>query len=139
MTIDEMKDLFVFREVCQKKTARPPKDYDVGVSVHKSGTDDDGKQRWAARFAFFNSARQMFGEYDYIVMSNIEKLAERIYFRPSREKIKASHKIMKGQYAELTLSEAAEKAYRLHYQKKHFPLCYDQECDLYYIDVKRAK
>lgn len=113
--------------------------YDVRVTLNKSG-----HKKQVIRFGFINQAAEEFGRYPFIEASNIEYIKDRIYFRSHEEKINGNvHKlscngksITYSCYFSFTPSDKAEKMYRMNWIGKLFPLRWDPENELYYIDVK---
>ena len=121
----------------QAKRPANPRVYDVRITLNKSG-----RGRFAIRFGFINDAVKAFGNKQYIQISRVDKLQDRIYFRLFDDKANLdAHKLSKnaktdtpGFYTAVTPSEAAEKIYRTKWIGKTFKIQYDTEHKLYYID-----
>ena len=125
--------------VPERKKATIHKTYDVRITLNKAG-----KGRQAIRFGFINKAASVFGEHAFIEASYVERMRERIYFRSHSEKVSANVHVLSSNgrtrkdscYFTITPSNEAEKIYRMSWIGKTFPLLYDTENELYYIDVK---
>ena len=133
---DEMNKLF---PVPERKRVVTHRTYDVRITLNKSG-----KARQVIRFGFINQAAAEFGKHTFIEASDIECLKDRIYFRLHDEKINNNVHTLSSNgksktdscYFSLTPSEKAEKMYRMNWIGKLFPILYDDENELYYIDAK---
>lgn len=121
----------------QSKRIINPRVYDVRITLNKNGSD-----RFAIRFGFLNEAVKAFAGKNYIQVSRVDKLPNRIYFRLFDNKANLdAHKLStnpksetSNSYMTITPTEAAEKIYRAKWVGKTFKIKYDQEYDLYYID-----
>lgn len=116
------------------------REYDVRVTLNRSGSG-----RFVIRFGFLNDAVKVFDKKPYVQVSQVEKLADFIYFKPMDEKVPGAHKLCTNSnstttnlYAAITPSEAAEKIYRAKWVGKTFKVQIDDECGLYYISQKEA-
>lgn len=123
----------------KKQTVKAVRTYDVRITLNKSG---HGKP--VIRFGFINNAAKTFGAKPFIEASNIEYTKDRIYFRMHDEKINANVHVLSSNgkthldscYFTITPSDKAEKMYRMNWIGKLFPLFYDSENELYYIDSR---
>lgn len=122
----------------QKGGARhSARNYDVRITLNKAGT---GRQ--AIRFGFLNKGAEAFTSDKFIEVSDVEKMADRIYFRASAEKTSANAHALSSsrnsstnnRYASLTPSRKAEKIYRMKWINGTYELKFDDECGLYYIE-----
>lgn len=127
-----------FRVPEKKKTAGH-RTYDVRITLNKSGKD-----RQVIRFGFINNAASELGKHAFIEASDIEYTKDRIYFRTHDEKINSNVHMLSSNgksrmdscYFSFTPSDKAEKMYRMNWIGKLFPLLYDSENDLHYIDMR---
>ena len=132
-------DLSKAFRVPEKKMVMGHRTYDVRVTLNKSG-----RSKQVIRFGFINRAAEEFGKHPFIEASDIEYTKDRIYFRSHDEKINNnvhtlssnSKTITDGCYFSFTPSDKAEKMYRMNWIGKLFPLHWDPENELHYIDVK---
>lgn len=123
----------------KKEASKSVRTYDVRITLNKSG-----RGRQVIRFGFINNASKTFGAKPFIEASNIEYTKDRIYFRSHDEKRNANVHVLSSNgkthldscYFTLTPSEKAEKMYRMNWIGKLFPLIYDEENELYYIDSR---
>ena len=122
-------------------STKTPRTYDVRVSLNKKG----GKEgRQAIRFGLLNNAAKIFGEKPFIEASDVEYMKDRIYLRSYEEKANRNVHTLSTNgksrtdscYFSLTPSDKAEKIYRMNWINKTFPLFYDNEVGLYYIDMR---
>ena len=114
--------------------------YDVRVTLNRSGSG-----RFRIRFGFLNDAVKAFDNKPYMQASQVEKLADYIYFKPVDKKVPGAQKLCTNSnstttnlYASITPSEAAEKIYRAKWVGKTFKIQLDEECGLYYISQREA-
>lgn len=131
----------IFEDRTPKTGKRPPmkRTYDVRVTLNKNGKN----QRFSIRFGFLNEAARIFGEKDFIQVSNVTKMQDRIYFKSHDEKTYLDvYKLSSstgaegnGRYMSITPSAAEEKIYRLKWIGKTFNLKYDDDNSLYYIEL----
>lgn len=111
--------------------------YDVRVTLNKAGDS----RRMVIRFGFINDALKAFSK-DYIEASKIT--GDRIYFRTFNEKANGNvHKISKvdkgaGRYFSMTVSPEQEKIYRAKWINGTFKLKYDEENELYFIELEKT-
>jgi len=113
--------------------------YDVRITLNKSG---HGKP--VVRFGFLNEAAKIFGENPFIEASDVEYIKDRIYFKTHVEKVNNNVHTLSSNgksradscYFALTPSDKAEKIYRMNWIGKLFPLFWDEENELYYIDMR---
>lgn len=132
-------DLSKAFRVPEKKMVMGHRTYDVRVTLNKSG-----RNKQVIRFGFINHAAEEFGKHPFIEASDIEYTKDRIYFRSHDEKTNNnvhtlssnSKTITDGCYFAFTPSDKAEKMYRMNWIGKLFPLKWDPENELHYIDVK---
>ena len=136
----------IWRDIPKKPMARNTahRDYAVKITLNKAGGT-----RYAIRFGFINEAAEAFEGWEFIEFSDVEKLSDKIYFRLYHEKenvnvytlstCKFGDKYAKGRYATMTPNEKAEKIYRLKWVGKELSLKYDEECELYYIELDAEK
>lgn len=117
---------------------REKRKYDVRISLNKSG----GK-RLVVRFAFYNKATEVLVDANYMAITDVEKIAGRIYFIPSKEKepnkqfkLSKSNK-SQNKYFTFTPSEKAEKIYRSKWIGGTFKINKDKECGLWYIENEK--
>jgi hypothetical protein len=123
----------------EKKVVTGHRTYDVRITLNKSG-----RNRQVIRFGFINNAAEEFGKHAFIEASNIEYTKDRIYFRSHDEKINANVHTLSSNgktredscYFSFTPSDRAEKMYRMNWIGKLFPLFYDNENELHYIDMR---
>lgn len=127
----------------KKKPEASKRTYDVRVTLNRAG----GK-RFAVRFGFINQGFAAFRDAAYIQPSSVEKYQERIYFKTHGERAffdayKLSDTSTKdktsGKYFTFTPSEKAEKIYRSKWIGKTFPIKFDEECRLYYIELSETE
>jgi hypothetical protein len=117
---------------------QPKRSYDVRISLNKSG--DNRPQ--VVRFGFINRAAQILGISQFIEASDIEYTKERVYFRTHDEKhhkdihtLSTNSKTRQDScYFAISPSAKAEKIYRMNWVGKTYPLLYDEENELYYIE-----
>ena len=113
--------------------------YDVRITLNKAG-----RTRQVVRFGFINNAAKTFGQYPFIEASDIEYTKDKIYFRVHSTKATANVHTLSSNgktpldscYFTFTPSDKAEKMYRMNWIGKLFPLFYDAENDLHYIDMR---
>ncbi len=123
----------------KKQATKAVRTYDVRITLNKSG-----RGRQVVRFGFINNAAKTFGTRPFIEASNIEYTKDRIYFRSHDEKENANVHMLSSNgkthtdscYFTLTPSDKAEKMYRMNWIGKLFPLFYDDDNDLHYIDMR---
>lgn len=123
-----------------KSRSRKPKEinYDVRITSNMCGHG----QR--VRFAFYNLAAQVFGQHDFVEVSNLEYVKDRIYFRlhdgeklyRKMLKISSNHKSKQNCFyiAMTPATEKTEKMFRMSWINKTYNLLFDEECALYYIE-----
>lgn len=115
-----------------------PRIYDVRITLNKSG-----KVGFVIRFGFLNAAVKAFEGKNYIQVSKVEVLQNRIYFRAFDEKKYVDvYKLCtnpksksRNLYVAMKPSAAAEKIYRAKWINKTFYLQFDDECGLYYVQL----
>lgn len=125
--------------VPEQKTVTGHRTYDVRITLNKAGS---GRQ--VIRFGFINNAASVFGKHTFIEASDIEYTKDRIYFRSHDEKINTNVHTLSSNgkthedscYFSFTPSDKAEKMYRMNWIGKLFPLFYDNENELHYIDMR---
>ena len=125
--------------VNDKKPIKWHRTYDVRITLNKAGS---GRQ--VIRIGFINNAASVFGKHAFIEASDIEYTKDRIYFRSHDEKINANVHTLSSNgktredscYFSFTPSDRAEKMYRMNWIGKLFPLFYDNENELHYIDMR---
>lgn len=112
--------------------------YDVRITLNKSGD-----KRFVVRFGFLNKATEELVDANYLEITDVEKIAGRIYFIPSKEKehnkqfkLSMSNK-SQNKYFTFTPSEKAEKIYRAKWIGGTFKINKDQECGLWYIENEK--
>ena len=124
----------------QKKPAtKAVRTYDVRITLNNSG-----HRMQVVRVGFINKAAKTFGIKPFIEASSIEYTKDRIYFRSHDEKGHANIHVLSSNgkahtdscYFTMTPSDKAEKMYRMNWIGKSFPLFYDSENELYYIDSR---
>jgi len=123
-----------------KSRSRKPKEinYDVQITSNRCGHG----QR--VRFAFYNLAAQVFGQHDFVEVSDLEYVKDKIYFRlHDGEKLyRKMYKIQstpksKQNCFHITMTPATEKTekmFRMSWINKTFNLLFDEEYALYYIE-----
>lgn len=124
----------------EKKTAKTHRTYDVRITLNKSG-----HERSVIRFGFINSAAEAFGTKPFIEASDIEYTKDRIYFRTHDEKVNANVHTLSSNgktrtdscYFAFTPSDKAEKMYRMNWIGKLFPVLFDDENGLFFIDLRK--
>ena len=113
--------------------------YDVRITLNKAG-----RAKQVVRFGFINNAAAEFGKHAFIEASDIEYTKDRIYFRSHDEKINNNVHTLSSNgkartdscYFSFTPNDKAEKMYRMNWIGKLFPLFYDAENNLHYIDMR---
>lgn len=124
-----------------KGEVRKPKkiNYDVRITHNHCG-----KNSVRIRFSFYNKAADAFKPHDYIEISDLEYIKDRIYFclhdgeKPRKRAVRIIPSSKSKQtycYAAITPStDKAEKIYRTNWCFKNYNLMYDEENELYYIE-----
>lgn len=129
----------------QSRTSNP-RNYDVRITLNKSGTYKRA-DRFVIRFGFLNEAVKAFFGKDYIQVSKVEALPDRIYFRTSNSRDNLDmHKLLTNSnskatnlYTTITPSDQAEKIYRAKWINKTFDIQFDSEVGLYYITLESVE
>ena len=114
---------------------KKPFEGDLKISFIKCGR--------TVKFALYRKADGLFTPRQYIEVSDVQKLPERIYFRTHDGKINPNvHKITtttKSSFFIVTPgSKAKEDIYRDKWVGKGYTLKMDEECGLYYIECEEG-
>ena len=134
------------------KTSRKPYQakmiYDVLITTNKSGKHK-GVNRTAVRVGLINRAGIAFNEYEYIAFSDICPGENRIYFMGYDEKVDGVFKLSPNRNEQISMcfqftpTEAELAVVAKDWENKAFPIKFDDECQLYYINkadgVHKAK
>lgn len=110
------------------------RDYDVRITLNKN------KDKFIVRFGFLNRGAEILDGKQYLQVSSVEKMPDRIYFRTFDEKkYLDAYKISSsgnatGKYIALLPSEEAEKIYRSRWVGRSFNIKYDEDSGLCYIE-----
>lgn len=115
------------------------RDYDVRISLNKSGGD-----RWCIRFGLINNASKEASKHGFAEVSDIEYMPTRLYFRFHDWKdnrnihiLSASTKaesLKSSCYFCITPAGKAEKLYRANWIGKTYRLQFDDDVNLFYIE-----
>lgn len=140
MKLDPMK---AFPSKGHAPSTHTPRTYDVRVTINKAG---EGRP-YVIRFGFINKAAKIFGEFPFIEASDIEYTKNRVYFRSQSEKTDGNVHTLSfnkktrqdGCYFIISPGEKGEKIYRMSWVGKTFPILYDEENDLYYIETAKEE
>lgn len=132
------------------KAYRPRRIYDVLITTNRSGSNKDGsKKKDVIRIGLINNAGIAFNEYGYIAFSAIQKDTQRIYFKGFDEKEAGTFALTPNKNDQISMSfqftptESEMSAITEGWEDMAFPIRFDGECKLYYIDktegVHKAK
>ena len=124
----------IWKPVPKNPTHSAPRNYDVRITLNKSGKT----RLMAIRFGFINDAAKAFENAQYIETSDVEKCADRIYFRTFNEKVSANAYKLSGsgssRYTQFTPSIKAEKIYSTKWIGGTFKIKFDDECGWFFIE-----
>ena len=117
-----------------KSRERKEKSYDVRISQH--GCSDGNRKGMKLNYLLHRCARKAFQDVDRVEITSVEKMPNRIYFIPRKEKKKSNYQITRnsGWSFQVTARPEEEKIYRLKWINKEYELKYDADCGLYYIE-----
>lgn len=132
------------------KPYQPRMVYDVLITTNRSGVHKDGnRKKDVIRIGLINRAGIAFNEYAYIAFSDISKEAQRIYFKGCEEKepgvfaLTPNKNDQISMYFQFTPTESEMQVIVAEWENKTFPIKFDNEYQLYYIDkadgVHKAK
>lgn len=135
-----INDIFENKPVDSWRSKGKERTYDVGITLNKKTT----RGGFCIRFGFLNKAKSEFTKKAYLQISSVEKLQDKIYFRPSSEKeyldcykVSGVGNKKQGVYLTIVPSERAEKIYRTKWIGKTFNLKKDDDNGLYYIELSQ--
>lgn len=136
MKKEEIMKMFIDHNT-KKANTKIKRNYDVKITLNKSGRADGG---FVVRFGFINKAGEVFKKGMFVEATDIEKMRDKIYFKSSEEKehakmYKLSSDAPTCSYFSFTPTAEAEKVYRTLWLNKEFKLKYDEECEMYYIEL----
>lgn len=136
MRTEEIMKMFIEHNT-KKTRATIKRNYDVKITLNKSGRADGG---FVVRFGFINRAGEVFKKGMFVEATDVEKMRTKIYFRSAEEKehpkmYKLTSDAPTCSYFSFTPTTEAEKVYRTLWLGKEFKLKYDEECELYYIEL----
>ena len=132
------------------KPYQPKRIYDVLITTNKSGVHKDGnKKKDVVRVGLINRAGIAFNEYAYIAFSDISKETQRIYFKGCDEKEPGVFALSPNKNDQISMSfqftptGTEMSIIAEEWEDRTFPIRFDDECQLYYIDktdgVHKAK
>lgn len=136
-------DLNKVFKVRKKKQTETKKNYDVKITINKAGTE-----RQCIRFGLINKGAEIAKSNSFVWIGDLTETKTKIIFKFLKNKENSScHMISHGfrgkPYSESTSfcftytpdsKTKEEKMYRMNWVGKTYPLKYNEELDVYYIE-----